>query len=502
MSALARNTAWLTLAKGVNVALYGVFGLALPAFANEQTNGLYTLLSTLLFFGGMAASFGIPPILVRKVAQEPSSAARVYVQARAAMVAGALLAGFGILGWMSLEALWAIGGTLTTLGLLAVLALTGILLADASASAAESLFQAREEMGYPARVEVMTGALRVAGASMALILLGDESIVPIFWIFCAGSALRSWIVSRAARKRFLPAQLPATTPGDVLLLFKESLGVALFRALRMLRNRIDILLLGIFLADSGPVDPDLVAAGRGFYGQAMRVLLLFHVLTFAVNTAVFPRLARHGGADADLAAARKPFFQVVRYQAWWAAPLAAWLFVYAPDIAGWFGPTYRDGITGLQGSTASVLQVLVFAFLLDSIGGPVAPLLIGRRDMDKTLPRLGLALAVTSVLLNVLLIPRYGLLGAAYASVGASVVEILIKSYYTQKLLGQASRLLTTSLPFLLLAAGAGVGLAYGPFDTQPLLGASIAAVAYCMITAVTRLADPRMVLRAAADES
>lgn len=54
MSLLARNTIALTIAKFFSVAIYAIFGLALPVFlgdGNASKVGLYTLLSTLLLFG-------------------------------------------------------------------------------------------------------------------------------------------------------------------------------------------------------------------------------------------------------------------------------------------------------------------------------------------------------------------------------------------------------------------------------------------------------------------
>jgi O-antigen/teichoic acid export membrane protein len=496
VASLARNTAWLTLAKTLSVAIYAVFGLVLPRLVEEEVNGVYTLMSTLLFFGGMAASFGVPTILIRNVARDRGSAPAAYRRARLALVTGSLLAAGVLLGYLLAE--MAVQGSYDG-ERVALAALVGALvLADALGGLGEAMFQAHEEMAYPARIEVATGLVRGGGALACLLGLPEAGLFGVFGCFLAGSVVRALVLSRAVRRTFLAGGPgPAPRWREALALVRESLGVALFRVMRMLRNRADSLLLGLLIVPAAGLSMMEAADGaRALYGQALRVAFVFHTLTLALNTAIFPRLARLGGEEGDAGEARRQFARVVRYQAWWAAPLAAAVFLWSDALAGWFGPAYLEGIPGIPGTTGEVLRVLVLAVLLDAVGGPVGMLLVGRPEMDRRLPWIGASLAAVNVALNLVLIPRHGIVGAAYASLGASLFEIAVKLRYARLLLGTARSLLGAA-PYVLLAAALAAGAALTPLRAHPLLGVAVGAPAYLGLAWLLGLLDPA-VLRAA----
>ncbi|MFQ5748540.1 MAG: polysaccharide biosynthesis C-terminal domain-containing protein, partial [Planctomycetota bacterium] len=221
--------------------------------------------------------------------------------------------------------------------------------------------------------------------------------------------------------------------------------------------------------------------------------VVFHTLTQGFNAAIFPRMARLTGKHGDLSEARRSFFRAVRYQAWWAAPLAAGIFLYSDNIAGWFGAQYRDGIPDLDvgGTTASALRILVIAMLLDAVGGPVGMMVLGTGTLDRFLPVLGGTLAATSVIFNLLWIPRYGILGAAQASLVASGIQGVIKVILVSKLFGNPWPLLLRPLPYFALAVGMGFALAAGPLASSPLLGGLAGAFSYGVVTLALGLVDP-----------
>ncbi|KAA3609086.1 MAG: hypothetical protein DWQ01_10920 [Planctomycetota bacterium] len=501
MASLARNTAFLTVAKMLNVAIYALFGLLLPRFVAVDVNGIYSFVATLMFFGSMAASFGIPLVLVRAVARDKSRAAELYVDARLAMGGGAVVSSLVMLLYVGVEG-WLQGGIDMTVVHLVLLA--GIILvADSLGSVGEAVFQAHERMVLPSLVEIATGLFRAGGALICLYWLsplprpeppppehGLQALYGVFLCFIAGSVARGMVLPILARKRFLPGSLPKSKLRRAGRLLVESLGIALFRMLRTLRNRIDVLLLGLLLKPAAGLGlAETVKTGRGLYTQAFRVVMVFHTITQAFNTAIFPRMARltKGQNQEEI---RQKFVRVVRYQAWWSSPLAAVTFLFAPEVAGWFGPEYREGLAGL-GNTAEVLRILVFAMLMDSLGGPVGMLLIGRPEMDRKLPWFGGALAATSVVLNLILIPMFGILGAAYASLGASLVELFTKVFLIRKFLGNPWFLVPGILPYLLLGAACTAAIVPTPLRQHPVLAGVAVAVLYFVTSLLLGLVDP-----------
>jgi len=487
---LARNTAWLTVAKTLSVAIYALFGLLLPQLVEAPVNGLYTLMSTLLFFGGMAASFGVPIILIRNIARDRSQAGRIYVDARRAMLAGAVLSSVAVLLYLGFE--MAYQGHFDLQRLLLALLVVGLLLADALGSLGEAVFQAHERMVFPARLEVFTGLLRGGGALLSLMFLPEAGLFGVFGCFLAGSGARALLLARATRREYFAADgLPAASWRRSLTLVRESIGVALFRVLRMVRNRADSLLLGIVIVPAAGLGlMEAADSARGLYGQAMRVIFVFHTLTLALNTAIFPRMARLTADPEGQPEARRQFGRVVRYQAWWACLLAGLVYHYAAQLAGWFGPEYRHGIPGIEGTTVEVLQILVIAGWLDSVGGPIGMIMVGRPEMDRVLPVFGGSLAVVNLALNLVLIPRYGIVGAAWASLGSSVVEVVLKAYFMRRLLGSARSLLGV-LPYLGLAALLLLLLRETPLEHRPVLGGLVAVGVYLAAGLAMGLVDP-----------
>lgn len=487
MATLARNTAWLTAAKTLSVSIYALFGLFLPRLVSIEINGLYTLMSTLLFFGSMAATFGVPTILVRTIARDPKQAGQVFVDARRALLLGATIAAVCVLLYILGEMLWQ--GNVQTERIILGMLVCCIIFWDAMGGLGEALFQAHEEMVWPALLDVLTGVLRAGGALGVLIFFPHWGLFGVFATFLLGSMIRGWLLPFQAQKQFLSSQAITPSSRNALALLQESMGVALFRVLRMLRNRLDSLLLGILIVPvAGFALVETSDLARGLYGQGMRVVFVFHAFTMALNMAVFPRLTRLSSEseanEKSADEARFQFSRVLRYQAWWSAPMATALFVWAGPVAGVFGEEYRFGVEGISGTTADVLRILAAAVLLDCIGGPVGMLMVGRKEMDKKLPLFGLTFALSSVVLNILLIPRWGIVGAAWASLGAAAVEVITKAIWTSRLLGSA-KYMAGSLPYVALSIGIAFCFSIDQLKLaeRPLLGGVLLLAVYFSAT-------------------
>lgn len=505
MASIARNTLVLAVAKTFSVAMYSVFGLFISNLVTLQANGVYSLMSALLFFGGIMTMFGVNLVVVRGIARDPGQAGQYYVDARSALLGGTLLSCVGIFGYMFWE-MWVQDSFDPTRLVLCGL-VCGILIFDALGTVGEAVCQGFEAMEFPAAVEIVTGMLRAGGALATLwwlrqhglhsgVLLEDQDqdlkLYAIFVLFLLGSMARGLLLPWVARRRFVRGPLPASSLRGALELLRQSVWIALFQMLRMMRNRLDILLLGVMVpAIPGRSLAETADDARGIFSQAMRVLFVFHTFTLAFNTAIFPRMSRLTQDPELRDDARRQYVRQVAFQNWWSVPMAAVIFLYAPQIAAFFGDKYLGGVPGLQGTTVDVLRIVVFAMLLDSIGGPVGMVIIGLPGLLQRLPLLGLVLAGVSLGINLALIPRYGILGACYASVAASAVEIVLKALFVRKLLKQPWAMVGTSLPFLLLAAALAGGLLLTPLRAHPVLGGAAYALAWAGLTWAFRLVDP-----------
>lgn len=493
MVSVLRNAAFLAVAKFFSVAIYALLGLVLPRYVETAANGVYSLMTTLLFFGGMLATFGIPTVVTRAVARDHGRAADILAAGRAATLLGWALSVLLLGGWMAVESVQSGSFDPLRWGLFA--AVVVILLADALGCLGESVFQGFERMAAPAMVEIGTGLVRAGGAVICMLVLQPEYRLPaIFGCFVVGSSARALLVARLMPR----LQLSAATPGSASIraavaLVRESIYLAIFRGLRMIRNRIDLLLLGVLFVGTTAAevaDPDIA---RGVYGQAMRVAVVFHVLTQALLTALWPRIARltadPGGGDMV-----GEYRRALRWQAWWATPLAAALWMYSDVLAGFFGGDYLNGVpdAGVGGTTGGVLRILLIVVFFDCVSGPIGMVMMGIPRYEKKLPQLGGLLAGTSLLLNLLLIPRYGIMGAAYASLGAAIVEQLVRLVVLRSVFGDV-KVLLAAVPYILLTAVVIGGLWLAGLQEQMVLGIALGGVVYLAATVSLKLVDPAL---------
>ena len=186
--------------------------------------------------------------------------------------------------------------------------------------------------------------------------------------------------------------------------------------------------------------------------------------------------------------------RALRWQAWWATPLAAALFLYSDVLAGYFGSDYLNGVpeAGVGGTTGGVLRILLVVVFLDCVSGPIGMVMMGIPRYEKKLPKLGGLLAGTSLVLNLLLIPRYGIMGAAYASLGAALVEQVVRLAVLRSVFGDV-KVLLSAVPYILLTAAVLGGLWLADLQEQMLLGIALGGVVYLAASVGLKLVDPAL---------
>jgi len=178
----------------------------------------------------------------------------------------------------------------------------------------------------------------------------------------------------------------------------------------------------------GQTDTVMLGAMRsegevGVYQIALRLGLLAAFILNAVNTMVAPKFSEiyHGG---DREALVQLSTQCSRLIFWSTVPVLAALVVLGPWILGWFGPEYPAGY--------SALLFLAAGQFVNSMSGSVGYFLNMTGD-HKVFRNIIMTAAALNVLLNWLLIPRFGIEGAALASMIAVVVWNLASVFYIRR---------------------------------------------------------------------
>ena len=237
---------------------------------------------------------------------------------------------------------------------------------------------------------------------------------------CWAAVIATWGATAAqtvAIGRRLAAVLP---PGprryDVAEWLRLSAPMALVDGFLVLLNSIDILLVGRF------AEPDRVA----IYFATVKTLVLVHFVHYAAKVASANRFASlwHADARADLAVFVR---RLVKWTFLASLVMAVAVLLVGRPLLALFGPGFTEGFP--------ILFVLVLGVLARSSVGPAETLLSMAGQQASAALVYGLTLAVCLVL-NSILIPIYGIWGAATGTTAAMVFESFVLAAVVRRRLG------------------------------------------------------------------
>ena len=211
------------------------------------------------------------------------------------------------------------------------------------------------------------------------------------------AAILALIILTASLGRSLPAGVfrssPSYTPAHW---FNIAFPMVFMSAMYMILAKIDIIMLGKF---SG-------AANAGVYAATGRLTEIVGFGLAAVNSIAAPMLAEHFS---------KKDFSKLQLTLSWSARLAL-VFTLFASIALWFIGEFVLSWFGeefVRGHVA--LRVLLIGSIASSFAGPVGYMLTMAGEQKIAALVVG-ATAVLNIAMNLILIPRYGLVGAAAAT--------------------------------------------------------------------------------------
>ena len=187
-------------------------------------------------------------------------------------------------------------------------------------------------------------------------------------------------------------------------------------------------------------------SGTGWYFAAFKIIESLALLLASVRGALFPTLSRTSFHDGDYF--KRLWKEAAKYLIIIGLPISAGTAVLAPQLVDiLYGPLYE--ITGL------VLQIMVIPFFLLVLNEFIAYFLL---SADKTGKVLNIVItgAIFNIVFNLLVIPKWGLIGAA---VVAGLTEFLLFILFFQTINKYYGR--TSFLPLIWKPALSAAGMAY-----------------------------------------
>ena len=397
-----RNLAGNVAARIAGLAALFVATLIVARAGGPAVVGIYALLRVLPSLVGMIFSSGLPVAIAYFLAGPSRDDRRLPLTVVAMAFAG------GAAG----TALWAAAAPLIRPLLFPDLSLVLVMVAGLAvlsrlvAITAKSCSQGSEDLPGANRVIVMEelmflpayalvwgGGLRGNAAVVAAVLLADAATLSLAW-------------ARLVRRGFFRNAAP---PSRELARRIASYGARaqVGGAITQLNLRLDFVLLSIL---AGP-------AVLGIYAIASKFAELLKILGMALTYVLYPQFAKEGRVKAT-SRARSLLPKAALLTGGTAVPL--WIaasFV----IPAFYGSDFEPAITPAR--------IILVGLALEGVAGVISAFLygVGRPGLNSSAMAVGL---VATIVLDLLLIPRFGAVGAAAASAVAYATVTLTLGYF------------------------------------------------------------------------
>jgi O-antigen/teichoic acid export membrane protein len=451
-----------TLGRLASLALFAWVGRTL----GESGLGAFVFAVAYLGFVMVAVDLGLDRYLLRAIAADRSAANRIFFNVLSLKLAvAAPLFALGVLG-------------LDLVGYSSQIQLTVVLLApgvffDSVARTQLSFFAAHERNGPPAAADALQ---RICSAGLGIAALeagyGVEAVAATYSVGSLIGVVIGFVLVH--RKIGMPAR--AVSHRDWRALASISIPFAAQDTFTVMLARMDTLLLSLIASQA--------AVGR--YGAAYRLFESTFLIAYAI-TGAFVAMFTTLGPDSD-PPLRFVFQRSIKLAVVLLVPMAvAFAVLAAPICELIYGSAFA--------SAADPLRVLSPAVPLMGVINLTVALLVSREN-PRRIVSLTAVIAALNLVLNLILIPLYGDVGAAAAMLATEVV-------YVVWVLGRAYRVVA-GIQWRGVFAGAlaaGAVMAAVTMLLQDTLVAALAAgaIAYAVVLfAVERVLSPRDVAFAA----
>jgi O-antigen/teichoic acid export membrane protein len=377
------------VSKLASIALYVVMARRL----GDAPFGVFTFAFSLVTLVTALGDLGQTDVLVREVARDRDRVHGYFGDT----VALKLLLSVPALA-IAIGGVFAVGAPTETR--LVVTLIGTAVVAELLMDTSFGVFQAFERQSLTAVVLIAQRTLTSAAGIVALLLGAD--VVTVSAVYLAGAILAlvlslSLVERRVVRVGFHP------TPARWGRLMRAAVPIGLTTVFWTVLSRVDTSMLAAYRSD----------AVVGNYGAAYRLLESTLFLSWSVGSAVFPVLSRLGRATSPPAGL--VYERSVKLLLSLTVPLAVGAAVLADGVIEMlYGPGFS--------SAADALRLLAPAIALYPVSYVAGILLISQDRQVATTITYGV-IAAENVLLNLALIPRFSLYGAA---AGTSISELLI----------------------------------------------------------------------------
>ncbi len=384
---LARNTSYFTLAligqKLISLAYFTIYARVLGP--GDLGKYYFALSFTTIF--SIALDLGITNLLTREVAKDNSKAGKYL---GAAIGAKLLLSAITIVILIVVTKVAGYDPLIMTLIWIAVVSM----LADSFTTLLFSFSRAFHNLKFESINAVLSQAVTLIVS--LIVFQYTKSLIPLMWAQVASSGFALIFAMTLINRRWKLSLRPTWDLVYIKSLLLLALPFGLYAIAQRFYNYLDSVLLFQLAGDTAV----------GIYQVPFRAVTAFQFLPIAFIASLYPALSHYWHNNRPQMVTT--FERAMNYSLIIATPLAIGLAAISAPVVSIFAHGFEAAVLPLQASCLTIF----FMFLNYPVGS-----LLNACDQQKANTKHMIITAVASVILNVILIPIYGVMGAVATAI-------------------------------------------------------------------------------------
>lgn len=385
VQSVAKNTSIVFIGK-IAESLIGILvTILLIRYLGSAGYGKYSFIYAFLSFFQILAHLGVDIIIVREISKDNTKIDKFIANGISIKLAFSVVA--ILASWIIVQILG------YPLEIKTFIYIASFSLLMSFSTVYRGIFQAKLKMGYPYSVSILISLFQAG--SILLLVFSKASLLHIIILKLFIEFLRAFILQRISYQYIKPRlEIDLKVWGFLL---KESWPIILTTAFVTIYYRIDQVMLFDMLGDKE----------LGLYSSTVRIIESLDIIPTSFMLSCFPLLSKYFMDTTDKF--EKLYKLSFKYLSTVLLPICVGITIFAEPIIRLL---YGNEFLG----AALVLRILVWSEISAFLGVVHNSILIstGLQRLDFILTSLS---AIMNIILNIILIPVYGIVGAAIATV-------------------------------------------------------------------------------------
>jgi O-antigen/teichoic acid export membrane protein len=396
-STLKRRSAGILLLRAAGIALAYGLQILLARWIGASEYGLFSYVLAWASTVALVAGLGFPAAALRFVpafsAGEDWSKLRGFLRestrtglgVSVSLAMAATLAVVLLDHWMGVERVWLILTGVWSVPLLTMQKLQ-----------TETL-RAINRLGWAYAPSLIARPLLIVVGGLILIKLGFALDATWVLVLSAGALATLLVIHSGAVRALVPVQTWSARPlVERRIWLRTAIPLLTIAFFLFIVGQADLLMLG-FLADTDSV---------GFYRAASRTAAFVVMALMAVETVTAPMISSIYSSS-GVGGLQRLVATSAHYIFWPSLAMTFAFFAFAEPVLGFFGPEFKQA--------ELPLKILAVGHLVNAATGPAGYILGLTGHHDDSARVFGVA-AAANIILNAILIPPFGMVGAAAAT--------------------------------------------------------------------------------------